>query len=439
MANGRQLPVWVKELWKELTTPPSFLNLPQTVKSVAKHDPEPHLDNQANRPMERPSERQSDRPSERQQRNSRQKSSGYHNSNYYDEEDEEDDGKAVDQSPEDIRVIMRANGFNPRILEQYPFSVYRVVPFSSVMQLQTSAGEIALKRAHVKKRKLQFMFDSLQHIENNGFTRFSRIIPTIRNTLYSPLGEEVFYANQWIQGQSADLTSVPQVGQAALTIAEFHRASRGFEATDFNPPPAFDIAKTLRSRTKEFDVFLSKAKNKRKPDPADQFVMKHIPMYKRQAQQSLAFLDDSRFQDFLEQEEDLPGLCHLDITPQNLVYSSKSGMHLIDFELLAHGPRMLDIAHLIRRSLQMNDWRRETALVPLVQINRVEPLRHAEYRILQSLLTFPHSVWRACHNHYTVRETPYTLAKLQQLYEQEHSRQLFLDELGQHINRHRGN
>lgn len=432
MANGKQLPSWVKELWKELTTPPGFLNPPSTAKPVVKREPEMQtFDSRPNRPA--------DRVSERQPRNSRQGSTAF-DSNYDEEEEDEEDGEGegIEQSPEDIRVILRANGYHPRIVEQYPFTIYRAVPYPTVVQLRTSAGDIALKRAHVKKRKLQFMFDALQYLETNGFTRFSRIIPTNKNTFYSPIGEQLYYASHWVQGQPADLTSVPQVGQAALAIAEFHRASRGFESADYNPPAAFEISKTLRARTKEFDIFLSKARSKGKPDPVDQFVAKQIPMYKKQAQQALSYLDDSRCQDFLVKEEEMPGLCHLDITPQNLVYSVKTGMHLIDFELTAHGPRMLDIAHLIRRSLQQSNWRRETALVPLVQINQIEPLRHAEYRILQAMLTFPHSVWRACHNHYMVRSTPYTLARLQQLYEQEHDRQLLLDELRQHVDRHRG-
>jgi CotS family spore coat protein len=429
VSNGKQLPVWVKELWKELTTPPGFLNPPSTAKPVAKSEPAPQtFDSRPNRPT--------DRVSERQPRTSRPRSSA--NNSSYDEEEDEEDGEGIEQSPEDIRVVLRANGYHPRIVEQYPFTVYRAVPYPSVMQLRTSVGDIALKRAHVKKRKLQFMFDALQYLETNGFTRFSRIIPTIKNTFYSPFDEQLYYASQWIQGQPADLTSVPQVGQAALAIAEFHLASRGFESAGFNPPAAFEISKTIRARAKEFDIFLSKAKSKGKPDPVDRFVSKQIPAYQKQAQQALSFLEDPRCQDFFVKEEELPGLCHLDITPQNLVYSDKTGMHLIDFELTAHGPRMLDIAHLIRRSLQQSNWRRETALVPLVQINQVEPLRHAEYRILQSILTFPHSVWRTCHNHYMVRPTPYTLARLQQLYEQEHDRQLLLDELRQHVDRHRG-
>lgn len=433
MANGNQVPPWMKELWKELTTPPGFLNLNHLQKSpYAKEKQRTENAGKKNKTRER---RNDDQTSENEDEDEDLEEEELD----YEEEEELENTSKGQKSLEDIRIILRANGFNPRLTEQYPFEIYKAIPFQSVMQLQTSDGNIVLKRAHVKRNQLQFMAQALQFVEIRGFTRFAKLIPTLKNLLYSPVGDEIFYATQWIDGYPVDMTSMQQVEQAAFSIAEFHRASRGFESQGYHRTDSFQISKTMQTRSKELNSLLSKIKSKRKLDPADRFIIKHLPRYKKQAEQAIAYLADSRCKQFLLLDEQNPGLCHLDITPQNMVFSPRNGVYLIDFDLMSYGPRMLDIGHLIRRSLQMNDWRRESALVPLVQANRVEPLRHAEYLILQSLLTFPHSFWRTVHNHYTMRSTPYTLARLEQLYEQEEDRQVFLKDLSEHVARHRGN
>ncbi|WP_018132690.1 phosphotransferase [Effusibacillus pohliae] len=412
MANKNAISSWMKELWKELTTPPAFMNIP----ARSKQGP--------------PKNRPTATDEESRRRPYRNQSAGGHGG--WDDE-------TAEQPREDVDLILRANRFAPKILHHYPFVVKRVVPFGSVMQLHTSDGIVGLKRSHASQKRLEFMAKALQYAERNGFSRFARIIPNSKKNLFTPLGEQIYYATEWISGEEADFSSMLHIAAAASAIAEFHHASRGFAATGYNPPGAFGLNKVLQSRAKDFDLILDKARGKRKPDAVDRFVIRRIPAYKKQAQQAAKLLEDRRCRDFLLRDQTNPGLCHLDITPKNLIYARKNGMHLIDFELLSFGPRMLDIGHFIRRCLQDNDWVREPALIALVQVNRVQPLLHAEYQILQALLTFPHPVWRSCRNHYMGKPTPYTLARLERLQEQEPARQAFLEDFASHVERHRGN
>lgn len=410
MAFRKEIPAWMKELWKELTTPPKFLNVPKPDKS------KPPKENRA-KSSPQPPKFHRDRPRD---------DNG--------EPDEEED----DLPARNLGVILRSNGYPPKILESYPFLVRRAMPFGPVMRLETPDGAIALKRSRMSPKRLLFMWRALQYVEKNGFDQMARIVLNKENLPFTVHGNEYYYASEWIAGQSADFSSMSHIGEAALAIARFHQASRGFETTFYQPQEAFGIDKILQTRAKQFDLFLSKARGKRRPDAVDRFVIRHIPDYRKQAQQAAKLLEDPRCQGFLKWDRTNPGLCHLDITPQNLIYTPQRRVFLIDFDMMSYGPRMLDIGHMIRRGLQANEWKREPALLSLVQANRIEPLRHAEYRILQAILTFPHSVWKSCHAHYMNQPTPYTLARLELLLEQERARQLFLQDFADHVERHRG-
>ncbi|TCS73556.1 CotS family spore coat protein [Effusibacillus lacus] len=391
---------WMNELWKELTTPPSFMN------------------------------RGSDRPvapKPPQQTQAKTK----------DWKEDLEETEEPEPSVKDINLILRANGFPPRVGNQYPFVVQGAVPYGSVMRLDTSVGPVALKRSHASPQRLQFMGRALQHLEKKGFLRHARIVPNVEGDLFTPYRDHFFYVTRWVKGQSTDLSSMVHVSDAASAIAEMHHLSRGFQTSGYKPHGAFDLEKVLKSRVKELDSFLVKAQGKRRPDAVDRFVVKQLPTYKRQAQQALKLLADPKCREFLQADSANPGLCHLDITPQNLIYAARGGIHLIDFEMISYGPRMLDIGHFVRRTLQANNWSREPAILTLVQVNRVEPLRFAEYRILQTLLTFPHSAWRSIRNHYR-NPTPYTLARLEQLQEQETDRQAFLDDFAAQVERYKG-
>ncbi|BCJ86971.1 spore coat protein [Effusibacillus dendaii] len=296
---------------------------------------------------------------------------------------------------------------------------------------------MALKKTRLPQKQIRFIAHALQHVAQNGFHRVSRMIPNTNGFFFTLLGDQTYYVTQWIEGQTADFSSVRHVAESALTIAEFHRAARGFVSVSYQPESII-LKHLLQTRTQQLDQFLTKAKEKRKPDDVDRFVLRYLPAYKKQALQAVKLLNDPRVVHFLKQEEEDPGLAHLDITPTNLIFTPQNQICLIDFDRLSYAPRMLDIGHMMRRSLQANRWQREFALISLVQVNQVEPLRHAEYTILQSILTFPHSVWRNCRNHYLRKSSPYTLAALEQLQEQEADRQSFLEDFAAHVERHKG-
>lgn len=428
MPKRPQLPPWLEILYSELTKPPYFIqaNLEdkQSGQSDASNDqknPSSHAASQS------PDEKEST------QAHGRHSHQGRRNDN-------------------DIRPASTASGkeskshssrsnehqstlFVPTpVLDRYSFEVASREQHQAILRIETKDNQhFAVKRTTLPAQRVRFLNRALNYAKKQGFRRFAPFVLSKKKSPAVTYDGNVYYATEWVTGQPANFASTEQVAQVAYTLAQFHEATRGFTSESYAPSSAFDLFAMTKQRNHDLHQMMYRAEAKDNKDEFDSlFVSMKSDLFDDSAE-SLQLLQKGDCEAFLAQEEEQPGLCHLDVIPGNCLYTPNHNVVLIDFDLTTFAPRALDIAHLLRRSLERSNWNSDMAYACFLHFNTVKALPKTEYRLIESLIRFPYQAWRIAHTRHHFFASEDQIESLQAYADQMSRRKSFLDSLSNQI------
>lgn len=330
-------------------------------------------------------------------------------------------------------MVFQKAGFPTSLPKSYGWNIKRAQAVDGVLKVLTAKNRFALKNARIDGERIEFLQQAFRFVRQQGFEDFAPIVKAQSGKPWVAQNKKTFYATRWITGQRSNFSSVQQVGEIGKLLARFHDASRGFESEGYAPPMVFDLDGLLRRRTDDLRALLARAETRPRPDRFDTMLADMANQLREQAEESLRILDDPRCRTFLAEDEELPGLCHLDVIPQNFIYTPDHRMVAIDFDLCTYAPRALDLAHLLRRALQRQNWNTEVAYACFSAYHGVRPIGGTEYRLVQVLMTFPYRAWRVAHTRYRIGAMSGQLDELDEVKAEAHRREDFLDSFARQI------
>jgi len=334
-----------------------------------------------------------------------------------------------------IQGMIRRHGFAPNALNLYGLTATKVEPFGPVLRLRTNRGLIALKKSILAPKQILFLHEALTYAAEKNYTRYAPFVLTANGQPYVQVGGETYYATQWIRGQEVNFRSMQQLAASSRSLAEFHEATRGFEPKGYRPEMLFDMVPRFRDRRDELAQWKRRLERKSRKDDVDLLYLKLIDPYLEQADRAIGVMKGPSVRAHLLYEEEDPVLCHLDLTPYNMVWAQNGQVYLIDLDFCSFGPRTLDVAHLLRRALQRSEWEEGVARHVLVNYNSLRMMSLAEYELLYGLLLFPHRFWRIAYQHYELGHDPHHLGFFQLAEAEEERRNQFLTQFGKQVQR----
>lgn len=450
-------PTWLQFLLRELMKPPYFLERPEETNSAAPSTPQSA--DPASRSPERSNGFSSTSgsslriPSTRMQRTLVQRSSPrtqrgqrlVRTDGFTSTRDARRSGDIVattmpakaaagtQDTQRSWHAVMQQLELAPALLSAYDWRIKDVQQHRNVAHIVTSDGNYALKRTHISPQRVQFLHNVLRYLSKRGFTNVAHFALTKKRRPYAVREGITYYATEWMDGQTANFASTAHIARVAHALARFHHQSRGFETDGYHPPTEFQFTAMMRRRTRDLRLLLEEAEKTSDPDAFDDLLVSMAANLRKDADKSLELASGSECQAHLTEEAQRPGLCHLDVIPGNFIYTGEHEVVLLDLDLCAYAPRVLDLAHLLRRSLQQNRWATDTAYLCFLQYNAVQPMTEPEYVLVRSLLTFPYRAWRLAQTRYRTFTESSQTEELQLCAEQEERRQAFLQAFSQQI------
>lgn len=342
--------------------------------------------------------------------------------------------KASGKSVPAWQTVFRKANLPVSLAKAYGWNIKRAQPLANVVCVETKGGSYILKPTHIAPRRVEFLQNLFAHLEDQGFTRFAPFVLTKQNrNPYVVRKDQTYYGSAYIPGNPSNFASLQQVGLVAQTLARFHDMTRGFESEGYSPPMEYGLSAMLRRRTEDLRALLVRAEARNPADEFDKLFLSLGPPLRADAESSIRRMEDEKCEKFLEKDAEFPGVCHLDVIPGNFIYSQPQAMYAIDFDLATYAPRVLDLSHLLRRSLQKQQWRPEVAYTCFVQYNDAKTISAEEYQIIQAMLAFPYRAWRLAHTRYRVLQDAMQIEELRDYADQEGRRQNFLTEYARQI------
>ncbi|WP_067932675.1 phosphotransferase [Alicyclobacillus kakegawensis] len=326
------------------------------------------------------------------------------------------------------QAILRQQGIPASLVKAYGWRVQRMEAVGGVVRVVTESRTYAVKRTHLSPEQIRFIHELANHVRIHGFPSVPRFALTKKpkRPYYSQSGRQ-YYATRWVVGNPSNFGRIEQVAAVARALARFHESSRGFEPDSEIPVRnEFNLEELYKRRLADLRVLLVEAENRKRQDRFAERLCGLAPALRADGEKALNLLTASEVRAHLFREEEDPCVCHLDAVPDNFLYTPEHEAYVLDLDLAAYAPRALDIAHLLRRSLERQQWAGEVAYRCFVEFDRVRTLEKAEYTLVQALLTFPYRAWRLAHSHFRLGARAEEAAELEDYARQESQRQSFL-------------
>lgn len=434
LRNGtsRNFPSWAQQLMEELLKPPGFMtNSPQEPKPTASHSVTPTTHRDAKKSTDSASQHST--TTTYKTRDARPTpSSSVPREISHPSQRKSGDRTAI-EPPRLWRAALIRSDIPESALYSYGWDILDVHRVQNVVRVETDDGDFALKNTHASAKHVKFLRKAMSYAREHGFDRFADIVNASTGKPYVLDGSNVYYASRWIKGAEANFSSARQVGRVAQSLAEWHESTRGFNPEGYRPDPEFAIHRMLKSRGDDLRRMLASAAAKETPDAFDSTFLSLGENLRKDIEKSLRLVAQPSIATFLKQDAKGSGLCHLDVIPSNFIFDREERFYLIDLDLATYAPRALDLAHLLRRSLERSNWNTEVAYAVFYHYNEVREIESAEYAVVQALLTFPYRVWRLAHIRYHVLSEGSQVDSLQAASTNEARRRAFIDSYARQI------
>ncbi|HEX3032574.1 MAG TPA: CotS family spore coat protein [Bacillota bacterium] len=298
--------------------------------------------------------------------------------------------------PEDNRHTQQLKYLEDVILREYDFrSIKRVKGQERVWRVSTDKGDRFLKLARCNSTELSFVRQVLEHIANRGFRRVARFIVTKYGDPFVEDQGSCYYLTDWIEGKTCSFNKPVYLEEAVYTLAEFHRASIGFESK----PPRQEWGKWKRIFSERAEKIQNLSRNWEKGNPKDSPVGKLIngkaaAIYAWAMQASRLF-ESEGIQSLLDSEKAERVISHGRFTESNIIIGKDGrGAYVVDLDHCLQDARIFDLAKLLAKVLPRNNWNVDLSLRILAWYSDIRPVSENEFKAIIAYLAFPHRMYR---------------------------------------------
>lgn len=283
-----------------------------------------------------------------------------------------------------------------QVLKLYKLVPQKIKPVRGVLQIQTEAGNFALKRSSSSLEQLTFVQESLEELLAVGY---EHLLPWIRTRSGEPFVHHeggIWYLTPWY-GEEEESEPAGKQAEQLVQLARFHRLSQSIAAakTSFHQPVGEDQIIQWKQQQNRLNYYLEKIEKREFRSPFDNVFINNLDYLDK----AITFAING-MERFVETENGYPprwAVCHGRLDPRNIAYG-ESGWKWIDWDHARVASPVRDLAAYLRRfPLEEEGLDFITALS---YYEREWELTSKEKKLLALYLAYPERPFRLLRHYY---------------------------------------
>lgn len=298
----------------------------------------------------------------------------------------------ADFNNSELKSILSRYGVVPDNLVSVVKNVNR-----ELWRVTAPSGGYALKFL-LSHEKAQRIASVSEHLHRKGIPVIT-VLPTVDGNSLVSTERGCFILFPWLEGEQPSLETPGMIERAAVLLAQFHEASRGYVASggpitdnrlDLNERYLSKLEKMERFREMAHDV----------DDEFSKLFQSEFSWLHACMRWVLDRLPHTALRDLLAASEHDPLLAHGDYSLKNMLLGSNGELTIIDFDLVSIALPPLDISHLVTWiSHHTHSWSLENLNVVLHAYQQVRRLSPEEQELILIDQIFPHRALTLARKH----------------------------------------
>lgn len=335
------------------------------------------------------------------------------------------------------------------VLRQYNFKVHNTFRIRGAHIIETNKGPKLFKRLECSKKRVEFEDKIQRFLLNNGFPYIDLYVYNLKDEIItSDSMENKFVIKNWNYGTEIDLRNEEDVIMGVKNLAILHTVLRNvpIDEDDVSYNLEVNLHETFKKRTRELRSVRSYIRQKRKKNEFEICFLNCYNHLLQQAGLAKKKLLESQYNSLLNEAVSQRNVYHGNYTYHNVIILDKKHLKTTrarsgasnqeiatnNFEKALVGIQINDLYHLIRKTMEKNDWDINLGNKMIETYEKYCGISELEKQILYILILFPEKFWKVSNYYYNGKKTwvpKRTIQKLTDVQKQTENKDKFLDQM----------
>ena len=317
----------------------------------------------------------------------------------------EEEDRGPDLTPE---MIEKLTLLGKEIMKQWDLEVIDLeviqgAQMALVWKVTTPDGPVCLKRINRPEKKALFSVYAQNDLAEKG-ARVPSILITKEKQLYAKHGPFLFVVYEWIEGRQFDLTVPDDVAWMMKGLAEYHLNSVGYRPPEGVPETSKlgQWPKHYTKRCKQMESWMLIAE-KQPEDPFSKFYLETIDEFITSGWNTLNELENSYYNEWVEESKREPMLCHQDYGTGNTMLLNDE-VWVIDLDTTAYDLPIRDLRKIIIPLMSDSlAWQDEMFDHMLSSYEQVNPLSVEQKKVMYIDMMFPYELYDVARDKFSLQ------------------------------------
>ncbi len=322
-----------------------------------------------------------------------------------------------------------------KVLEQYEIEVLGTRRGRGSYICETNRGKVLLANCAASEKKMAFVNRLLEAMRERGYPFADIVLANREGKLLSmDRDEEVYIVKDWYEGRECDTKSMADIEQTIRHLAGLHKRMY-FMPDDENGDGSYigeDLKSELERHNRELCKIYSFMRKRKQKGDFEVLFLNCFRMFYEQAQEAVAFLEQSGCAGLRMEMLRRGALCHGNFNQHNVWFVGKDQVFIGNFDRCRYDVQCADLYQFMRKMMEKQDWSKRSGYRMLEWYDRERTLDERERMYLYARLLYPEKFWKLANQYYNHNKAwipQKNTEKLKTLIRQQDQRNSFLKTL----------
>ncbi|MGL6200166.1 MAG: CotS family spore coat protein [Lachnospiraceae bacterium] len=284
------------------------------------------------------------------------------------------------------------------VLDQYQIEVTGTHRTRGAILCDTNLGLLLLKESKLSNKRVPMLCRLHNHLEVCGYNMTDRPIENSEGEIISVREDGSKYMlKQWFDGRECDVRKESEIIAAVKNLARLHEALvLSEEINDFT---GADLAEECLRHNRELKKTRTFIRNKTPKGDFELVFLEHFDYMYDWAQRVVDYLEESEYQDLLEESIRQGKFVHGEYNYHNVLFIGQETA-TTNFEHFYVDIQAADLYYFLRKVMEKYHWNEKLGSKILNEYCKIRPMEKEERKYLAVRLAYPEKFWKSANTYY---------------------------------------
>ena len=291
---------------------------------------------------------------------------------------------------------------HPDVFKDFGITVNKCYKVRGAYICETDKGIKAIRRSDYTPAQITLQYNIKEHLIKRGFDCVDHLYVNQNNTPYTIYYNRIFVMSDWYNGPEIDFCNLQDIYRTMRLLGQMHIAGEEFSAIghDVRDAKIKNLGDTYNKRYSETIKLKKRISNAGNKTEFEVLYLKNASEYMALQEMAIGFISTDKYERLIRVARQRQTIAHHKYTYHNIKRVDEENVILSGFERSGYDVQLTDVAYVIRRIMQKNEWDLDLLVNIINEYSKIRPLSSNEWDIMKGMIIFPDRFSKLCNKYY---------------------------------------